>query len=441
MGYKRRSTASPYKFTRIPKERNESALQKQRKMDETMLSDEQRAVFGRICQWYGAYTVEKSMGPVNTRCGLLTLGGFAGTGKSTLVSLLAGRLADRSIGFCAFTGKAVSVLRRKLQDTGVYQEDHTVSTLHRLLYIPVVDEDTGRVTGWRPRDRPDLDLIIVDEASMVDQRVYDGLNSFDIPLLAVGDHGQLPPVFGGKFNLMEAPDLRLETIHRQAKGSPILSLSEEVRRTGAVDPRRASGREVQVVHMSELPNVITELFSQRNGYNDVAVLANTNRERVRLNQLARKAQWAGAYKEELMVGDQIICLRNTENSIFNGMRGVVTHLEKKYETVLHYYGRVLFEDDEIEVEGPICKAQFNREATIRDFNEFAAVTGQQIHSWEGMGLLFDYGYALTVHKAQGSQFTYVVVVNRPTAFMDFDTKKRSLYTAITRCAKYLIVAQ
>ena len=444
MGHKNKYAAkfSPYKFTRVPKKHDASAPRKQRKMDETMLSDEQRTVFGRICRWYSAHAVERSMGPVDTRCGLLTLGGFAGTGKSTLVSLLASRFASHSIGFCAFTGKAASVLRRKLNDTGVYQEDHTVSTLHRLLYIPVVDEENGRVTGWRPRDKPDLDLIVVDEASMVDQRVYDGLSSFDIPLLAVGDHGQLPPVFGGKFNLMEAPDLRLETIHRQAKDSPILALSEEVRRTGAVNPKRASGHDVQVVPMRELPQVMSGLFSrQGGGYNDVAVLVNTNRERIYLNELARRALWGSAYKEELMVGDQIICLKNTEGSIFNGMRGVVTHLDKKYETILHYYGRVLFEDDEIEVEGPICRAQFNRETTIRDFDEFAALTGHRINSWDGMGLLCDYGYALTVHKAQGSQFTYAVVVNRPTSFMDFDTKKRALYTAVTRCSNYLIVVQ
>src|ERR1700727_2887551 len=151
---------SPYEFTRVPKRRDHGSLNGHRKMDETMLSAEQKDVFERVCSWYGAHKTERSMGPADTRASLLTLGGFAGTGKSTLVSLLASRYDDHAIGFSAFTGKAASVLRRKLQETGANREQNEISTLHRLLYIPVIDENSGRVTGWAPRKSPELDLLV-----------------------------------------------------------------------------------------------------------------------------------------------------------------------------------------------------------------------------------------------------------------------------------------
>ena len=423
---------SPYRFTHVPKKGNDSVGHK-RVLDESMLSDEQREVFEKVCRWYGKHMSG----------GLLTLGGYAGSGKSTLVSLLAGRYKRQPVGFSAFTGKATGVLRRKLQDANSQYPNHTISTLHSLLYIPVVDEHTGRVTGWRQRKKPELDLIVVDEASMVDERLYDALHQYDIPILAVGDHGQLPPVYG-KFNLMEDPDLRLETIHRQAQGSPILALSDEVRRKGFIPHNHSHNtptREVQIVGMSQLEMVVSQLFGQKATYNDVAILTNTNRERVALNSMARRAAWDIAFKDELQVGDQVICLKNIAHTIFNGMRGVVVQLSQRRETKLHYYGQVLFEDDELMVEGLISKVQFNREATIRDFDEYEDAADYRVRDWESIGMLFDFGYALTVHKSQGSQFTYVIVVDKPTGHMDPETKKRALYTAITRCSKYLVVVR
>jgi ATP-dependent exoDNAse (exonuclease V) alpha subunit len=162
---------------------------------------------------------------------------------------------------------------------------------------------------------------------------------------------------------------------------------------------------------------------------------------VELNTSARRAFWGTDFTPGLKVGDQIICLKNVEGTIFNGMRGVIQALDPSYETKFHYYGKVLFEDDEIMVEGPICKPQFGLDSTIRDFNEYENITGLRVRSWQSIGLLLDFGYALTVHKSQGSSFEHVVVVHDPPARMDFDTKKRALYTAVTRCSKYLAVLQ
>lgn len=429
---------SPYKFkhvTKIKKTQAELLADIERQlggqMTENTLSSEQRAVFDRVTAWYedsGARDV-------------LTLGGYSGTGKSTIVATLAGKYRNERMAFCAYTGKATSVLRKKFFEANVRSSTHEVNTLHGLMYFPLVEEKTGIVRGWKKRDGLNYSLIVVDEASMLDKQLFDDLVSYDLPVLAVGDHGQLGPI-SGNFNLMQDPALRLETIHRQAQDSPILSLSAFVRRTGQVPRDDGDSLEVQVLGLDQKEDVVQKLFSHpRMRLDDTCVLAYTNAERVELNDRARRALWGKDYTSELKVGDQVICLKNVEGTIFNGMRGIIQELEPRFETVFHYYGKVLFEDDAISVEGPICKPQFGRETTIRDFVEYGSITGRSVRSWQAIGLLLDFGYCLTIHKAQGSSFEHVVVVNDPHVYMDYDTKKRALYTAVTRCSKYLVVLQ
>lgn len=432
--------SSSYQFTHVPKtnkKEDEIIADIERQMGgqvtENTLSAEQRDVFKSMCDWVDGHHPGDG--------GLLTLGGYAGTGKSTLISVLAGHYSEERLAFCAYTGKATSVLRKKFSETGARSSSHTVSTLHALMYRPVVDKDSGAVREWKRREELDYSLIVVDEASMLDEQLYSDLLLYNIPILAVGDHGQLPPVFG-KFNLMQKPLLKLEKIHRQAADSPILALSEFVRRTGQVPLYDETTLEVQVLELDQLDAVVGALFSSDGlRHDDVGLLTYTNRSRIELNEKARRARWGARYSEEPLVGDQVICLRNVQGSIFNGMRGTLVRLDKQFETPFHYHGKVLFEDDEIAVEGPICKAQFNRESTFRDYDEYAQATGRRIFGWGSVGLLLDFGYCLTVHKSQGSAFEHAIVVNDPYRSMSFDLKKRALYTAVTRCSKYLVVLQ
>lgn len=425
---------SPYKFRRVEKTRKsmEDVLRETSKhmgarLTEASLSNEQRVAFDAICHWYEHDTAAQQV---------LTLGGYAGTGKSTLVSVLAGKYSDESIAFCSYTGKATSVLRAKLSAANVPGRQE-VKTLHSLMYRPIPNTETGGVLGWKLRDDLTHDLIIVDEASMLDEDMFKDLKSHGIPILAVGDHGQLPPVMGS-FNLMEKPQLRLEKIHRQAEDSPILALADFVRRIGQV-PRLDNSLELQVFPQKHADQVLESLFTTPGlNYADVGLLCYSNRERVELNERARKARWRQDFKHAPIVGDQVINLRNVEGTIFNGMRGELTRCNDA--TVLHYDSTVFFEEDEVEVQGPLCKVQFGLHKTIRDFDEFYKHAEYRVRSWDAMGLLFDFGHALTIHKSQGSQMEHVIVAQYDLPrMMDFDTKKRALYTAITRCSKYLVI--
>ncbi len=145
------------------------------------------------------------------------------TGKTTVIRELVRRLPDYAV--CAYTGKAANVLRRK---------GMAASTIHALIYRPVVDE-VGRIVDpvefeLIPRWEFKPHGIIVDEASMVGKVIHADLLSLQVPLIFVGDHGQLEPVGDTGFNLMATPDVTLETIHRNA--GPIARFAEHLRRGG-----------------------------------------------------------------------------------------------------------------------------------------------------------------------------------------------------------------
>ncbi|MHA2068803.1 MAG: AAA family ATPase, partial [Candidatus Thorarchaeota archaeon] len=198
-------------------------------MPEITLSPDQATAYDAIQDWLN-----------NPDRPYLTMGGYAGTGKTTIIKHLCEVKDDFSIHVCALTGKAALNAGAKLQ----HMSNITVSTIHSFLYRPLTD-DEGNLIGWELRSYNEWEkpsLIVVDEASMVTEKIFIDLLALDIPILFVGDHGQLPPITknedrvddervqahrnaAGVFNLMFGPELRLEQIHRQALDSPIIRMS------------------------------------------------------------------------------------------------------------------------------------------------------------------------------------------------------------------------
>jgi exodeoxyribonuclease-5 len=137
-------------------------------------------------------------------------------------------------------------------------------------------------------------------------------------------------------------------------------------------------------------------------------------------------------------GDQFVCLRNIKGRLFNGMRGVLETDPELHEK--HWYkGTFFFPDDELEVEGCIFDPQIGREKTFASFDEIEGVSGKRFYSWGKLGMLFDYGYSMTVHKSQGSQFKHVFLVYERPRFAEADDFRRWLYTAATRASENLTV--
>lgn len=359
---------------------------------------------------------------------LLTVGGLAGTGKSTLLGVLAST-AENRIAYCCFTGRAASVLQRKLRAAGCVAP--VVTTIHRLLYLPVVDPKTEEILGWKKRTKlPEADLIVIDEASMVSRSMLQDLQQLGRPILAVGDHGQLPPVMDSG-ELMKSPDLRLEKIHRQAEGSPIIRLAHSIRETGRLD-RKLHSSAIRFRKRADAEQVIAEAYKSA-GPMDVALLCYTNKTRIRLNAYARKAlAFRGCPNE----GEVVMCLKNAP-PIFNGMRGVLRSAGELVDWKVNAH--VEFPEEGLP-SAPLemFAGQFNREKTMASTEE-AAARGIHVSSLKDLGLMFDFGYAMTCHKSQGSSFTHVIVYLDRDEASSSDDWKRWMYTAATRSSERLTI--
>ncbi|MBI5852954.1 MAG: AAA family ATPase [Planctomycetes bacterium] len=392
------------------------------------LTDHQARAFEAILAW-----VRRPERPV------LTLGGYAGTGKSTLVGALAAELANRNVAFCAPTGKAALVLREKLIAAGADPSGLRCSTIHRLIYHAKLDQLTGRCLGFERVRELDHDLLVVDEASMVDADLLTDLRSFGVPILAVGDHGQLPPIGEGE-GLMASPDLRLTEIHRQAEGNPIIRLSADVRAGAGPmdgverDPRLRRER----VHddADERALLRTLLHTPADAWS-TAILCSTNRARVRRNELVREGL---GLPGRLARDDVVLCLRNAyfgEHLLANGARGVVEDVIDDDDEPWHWRARIRHPDDACLVDGFVLREQIAREHTL---DAYGALPFEP-RSWDEVGLLYDHGYALTVHKAQGSQFRRVVLFLERPGPMDDGSWRRWLYTGITRAVDELVLVE
>jgi len=383
------------------------------------LSADQKKALDHILEWY-----KKDKHSMQ----FVTLGGFAGTGKTTLIAILRQELhrieKDLSVGFASYTGKAARVLKTKLKEQNTLSSDDSVGTIHSLIYSPIIN-DKEEIIGWQTKDEIEPNLIIIDEASMVDETIWSHLLAYHVPIIVVGDHGQLPPI-KGNFNLMEKPLLKLEEIHRQAKENPIIGLSIQARQSGEIEPGKYSSTVKKYTRDDvDGQEVLDEMLSSYN--NDTLVLCGYNNTRRKLNQFIRQAK--GFESPAPSAGDRVICLRNNHRkNIYNGMLGTIMHIEKKDK--LWYLAEIAMDGEQDCYEGLISVDQFGSETP---FN-FTEKRGKFME-----GDLFDFGYALTVHKAQGSQAKKVILFEERFKQMTDDNWRRWLYTAVTRAEEELYI--
>jgi exodeoxyribonuclease-5 len=328
------------------------------------------------------------------------------------------------VGFVSYTGKAARVLRNKLKEADVILSEDSVGTIHSLIYSPLVNEKE-EIIGWKQKEKIDRDLIIIDEASMVDETIWLHLLSYKVPIIVVGDHGQLPPI-SGAFHLIAEPQLELVEIHRQAEGNPIIALSIQARLNGYIRPG-VYGDAVRKFSQedSEAQETISELLA--NYSSDTLILCGYNRTRKKLNLHIRST--LGFDSPLPQVGDRVICLRNNhEKHIFNGMTGTILKIHD--ETPLWYKAEIQMDGETGVYKGLISKDQFMSDAALNFTNKRSAIMA---------GDLFDFGYALTVHKAQGSQAKRVILFEERFSKMDDEQWKRWLYTAVTRAEEELYI--
>jgi exodeoxyribonuclease-5 len=346
--------------------------------------------------------------------------GYAGTGKTTLARHFAEEV-DGDVLFAAFTGKAAQVLRSRGASNA--------KTIHSLIYRPkgeeeVEDEVTGK-TSVSPmfsinRQSPvaKAKLIVIDECSMVDEALGKDLLSFGTKVLVLGDPGQLPPVSGGGFFTEQEPDFLLTDIHRQAKDNPIIHLAMQVR----------EGREIMHGDYGTAQVIGRDAVSQEMVLNADQVLVGTNKTRKRYNLRLRELK--GFPSGYPAAGDKLVCLRNDQvKGLLNGSLWQVMSSSK--ETAKPGINLLVRPEDD-DMDRGAAKIKLLKAA-------FEEVDGELPWSMRKRYDEFDYGYALTVHKAQGSQWNNVVLFDESWAFRD--TRERWLYTAITRAAETITIVK
>lgn len=321
-----------------------------------------------------------------------TLGGLAGTGKTTVIRELVQRLSKPKV--CAYTGKAAQVLRKKGVDA---------STIHSLIYY-YSDPNEGGSGEFELQPSLDCDVVIVDEASMVGKPIYDDLCSFGIPLIFVGDHGQLEPVGSDSFNLMVKPDLTLEKIHRNAGEIAMfanhLRQGKEARDWRWDEDKEGEESRVHIITSDELEQVALDEVDQ--------VICAFNNTRVGVNKTYREHLGFGPSPQ---VGDRIMCLQNDRKSkVFNGMQGELVEINSYMLTML---------SNGIKFKCYYTKSGFNSETKP---------------AYQRGVIPFDYAYCVTAHKAQGDEWNHVLVMEQKCSKWDH---RRWAYTAASRAKQKL----
>jgi len=361
--------------------------------------------------------------------GFVTVGGYAGTGKTTLICELRKQLPkSHSVAFLTFTGKASSVLKKKLENNNALLKSDYVGTIHSFIYKPITKWDRQLkafvIIGWELKDRYEIfaDLIIIDEASMVSESVWYDLQRYNIPIIAVGDHAQLPPV-GDNFNLMSKQDFTLTQIHRQALNSPIITLSKFVRNNGYI-PEKVFSPEVFKIEWThpQCQNIWNRVNFKDD---DIISLCGFNATRANLNNKIRKR--LGHKEEAPYPGEKIVCLKNNhEEKIMNGQIGSVVWL-------------MVLNDDSYRITLDIDGEYYELIVLKKCFGEVTYAMFDRNKKDNPRTTYFDYGYALSVHKSQGDEWNNVILFEQRSQYWDDVYYARWLYTAITRARERLMI--
>lgn len=324
---------------------------------------------------------------------LAVFGGAAGAGKSTCLTHIYKLFPNYAIA--TFTGKASNVLHKKgLADS---------QTIHSLIYN--VKSDTKGNPRFTLKSKYEMNYagFLLDEASMIGEDLFNDLLSFDVPIICFGDHAQLEPI-GSKFNLMAKPDVKLETIHRNANN--IAKFAHFIRMGEKPINYKHFDKQVQITSRK---NATVDKLSQYE-----QVICGFNKTRLSINNAMRKYF---KHNDKLSEGEKIICLKNNRDlKIFNGMQGTVKQLMRNNRIVFETNGKKLYLE--------LDKRQFGKEKLLEDCNDNPDLG------------YFDFAYCITCHKSQGDEWESVCVIDESQCKI-WDAS-RWAYTAATRAKEQLL---
>lgn len=365
------------------------------------------------------------------------ISGYAGAGKSTLVKIIVQNLPgidpEEDVVYACFTGKAAQVLLKK--------GNKNVTTLHKLLYESIPKPDG---TFYR-KIKPEIDykVVIVDEVSMAPRNLMELLFKHNVFIIALGDPFQLPPVDKDQDNgLLNNPDIFLDEIMRQSLDSEIIQLSMKIRNHESIDYFK--GKDVIVMPKTDLNTGVLQWADQ--------ILVGTNATRVAINNQMRDLLGRGDRPEN---GDKVICLRNywdnfavNDDPLVNGTIGYIDNVYESFNRIPAWAGgniiKVLYAD---------FISDSNADFGPLQMDEKQILTGERCLDYRTIYRLmsnrrtqhlvpmeFTYGYAITGHKSQGSEWDKVLVLEERFPF-EKEEHARWLYTCVTRASEKLVLVR
>ncbi|MCD8309313.1 MAG: AAA family ATPase [Clostridia bacterium] len=372
------------------------------------------------------------------------LTGYAGTGKTTLLRhVVCDTLKlepDRQAAFVTPTGKAATVLIR----SGI-----PACTLHRLIYQTTTEEVETEINGntytieklvFRRRENIDKDikLIVLDEFSMTGDDVLGDILRFGVKVLLCGDDAQLPPV-EGKNSFISTSDAHLSEIVRQQEDNPIIALSKLAREGKFIREGRYGGRAFVINSRKTSAESRKRLLLKAD-----QIICGTNKTRKKINDEVRLYLGREGVPQS---GDKLICtLNNWEQFIdedmqfnmVNGIIGTATGVRYAGDDI----GFMTFKPDFLREE---CPYELPFDCGIFTEGQYRYKHGDYFEQFDEEGNAvgaftlnrFEYGYCISCHKAQGSEFDNAIVFDESYAFKE--DRARWLYTAITRAKEKLII--
>lgn len=349
----------------------------------------------------------------NRKDELLIISGWAGCGKTYVAKQIPDILGVQGV-FLTPTGKAAVVLHSRAM------------TIHSYRYQPTEDEDGNLKFIRKPKEECEGDLLIIDEISMVNKELLNDLISLGKPMIGLGDPAQLPPVKGTN-DILDNPDIFLTKVWRNDGG--ILELSKDVRETGFY----ILGKEYHNVRIRSIFNYQEEI-KRLVTRDDSIVLVKFNNTRRSLNRLVRKEVFNR--HKPIEVGERLICLKNNKDfGIMNGM--IFTLLAIKKEIAWANAALVRASIDGIGERDLLLDLDIIKGKTTEVKQSYPKKI--KLHRSDRQSVKcceVDYGYVITTHKSQGSEFKHVVVVNEG---INIGDHQKWLYTAVTRARESLVI--
>jgi len=367
----------------------------------------------------------------------VTISGYAGVGKTTLVKFIISALdvEERRVAYATYTGKAAEVLRKK--------GNKNAMTLHRLLYDSFPRPGGGFIRVPK-KTLGELTIVVVDEVSMVPKSMIDMLLGHKVFVIFLGDPFQLPMIDKKEnHDLLDHPHVFLDQVMRQAQESEIIRLTMKIRNQESLDYIKSD--EVLILPKEDL--VTGHLTWADN------IICATNATRHALNQQMRSLL---GFEGNIQSGEKIIIKRNywedcneDGDSLVNGSIGIIQNPFESFIQIPFYikndrhtiptimgefipdggksFGVVNFDKDFLLKECPCV-----------DWRVAYKIGQQRKTLGDILPREATYGYALTCHASQGSEWEKVLVVEENFPF-DKTEHARWLYTATTRASQKLVL--